>query len=39
MKFEMNNHEWEILELPKEQIKLIYEKEMNEEEIKNIGLN
>ena len=25
----MNNHEWEILELPKEQIKLIYEKENN----------
>ena len=33
MKFEMNNHEWEILELSKEQIKLIYEKEMNEEEL------
>ena len=38
MKFEMNNHEWEILELPKEQIKLIYEKEMNEETLYVYGL-
>ena len=34
----MNNHEWEILELPKEQIKLIYEKEMNEETLYVYGL-
>ena len=39
MKFEMNNHEWEILELPKDQIKLIYEKEMNEETLCNISAN
>lgn len=39
MKFKMNNHEWEILELPKEQIKLIYEKETNEETICNISAN
>ena len=38
MEFEMNNHEWEILELPKEQIKLIYEKEMNEETLYVYGL-
>ena len=38
MKFKMNNHEWEILELPKEQIKLIYEKEMNEETLYVYGL-
>ena len=38
MKFEMNDHEWEILELPKEQIKLIYEKEMNEETLYVYGL-
>ena len=38
MKFKMNNHEWEILELPKEQIKLIYEKETNEKKIYVYGL-
>ena len=38
MKFKMNNHEWEILELSKEQIKLIYEKEMNEETLYVYGL-
>ena len=38
MKFKMNNHEREILELPKEQIKLIYEKETNEETIYVYGL-
>ena len=38
MKFEMNNHEWEIVELSKEQIKTIYEKETNEETIYVYGL-
>ena len=29
MKFKMNNHEWELLEISKENIKELYEKENN----------
>lgn len=38
MKFFMNGHEWELLEVSKEQIKEIYEKEMNEEALMVYGL-
>ena len=38
MKFKMNNHEWELLEISKEQIKELYEKEMNEEALMVYGL-
>lgn len=38
MKFLMNNHEWEIVELPLEEMKDIYEREMQEETIYVYGL-
>ena len=38
MEFFMNGHEWELLEVSKEQIKEIYEKEMNEEALMVYGL-
>ena len=38
MKFFMNGHEWELLEVSKERIKEIYEKEMNEEALMVYGL-
>ena len=38
MKFKMNNHEWELLEISKENIKELYEKEMNEETLYVYGL-
>jgi hypothetical protein len=38
MKFKMNNHDWEILELSKEQIIAVYEKEMETETLYVYGL-
>lgn len=38
MKFKMNNHEWEIIEIPREEIKEIYEKETKEETLMVYGL-
>lgn len=38
MKIKMNDHEWEIKELPKEEIKKIYEEETQEETLMVYGL-
>ena len=38
MTFFMNNHEWQIVELAREDIKKIYEQEMGEETIYVYGL-
>lgn len=38
MKFKMNNHEWQLLEISKEEIKKIYEEETKEETLMVYGL-
>lgn len=38
MKFKMNNHEWEIKEISREEIKRIFEEEMNEQVLYVYGL-
>lgn len=38
MEFKMNNHQWEIIEISKDQIKEIYEKETGEETLYVYGL-
>lgn len=38
MKFKMNNHEWEIIEIDKHTIKKIYEEEMEEKTLYVYGL-
>lgn len=38
MKFKMNNHEWEIKEETREEIKRIYERETEEETLMVYGL-
>lgn len=38
MEFKINNHEWEIIEIAREEIKEIYEKETKEETLMVYGL-
>lgn len=38
MKFKMNNHQWEMIEISKDKIKEIYEKETGEETLYVYGL-
>lgn len=38
MKFKMNNHQWEILELPSEEIKALFEKYTDEQTLYVYGL-